>query len=91
MSRWRTAASRKRKIPIIFRLLLPFAPNLDHLATRPAFAKSRCHSDRKLVAAGFEGLLSGKEFLALKLLMPVICGAFWLALAPSRFSVKSAV
>ncbi len=41
--------------------------------------KKRVTADRKLVAAG-EGLLSGKEFLALKLLMPVICGALWFAL-----------
>jgi tight adherence protein C len=71
---------QERKLPVIFRLLLPFAPNLDHIVTRPAFEKARVTADRKLVAAGFEGLLSGKEFLALKLLMPVICGALWFAL-----------
>ncbi|HRU71075.1 MAG TPA: type II secretion system F family protein [Kiritimatiellia bacterium] len=71
---------QERRLPIIFRLLLPFAPNLDHFVTRPSFEKTRVAADRKLVAAGFEGLLSGKEFLALKLLMPVVCGAFWFAL-----------
>ena len=71
---------QERKLPAIFRLLLPFAPNLYHVVTRPAFVKARVTADRKLVAAGFEGLLSGKEFLALKLLMPVICGALWFAL-----------
>ena len=71
---------QERKLPAIFRLLLPFAPNLYHVVTRPAFEKVRVTADRKLVAAGFEGLLSGKEFLALKLLMPVICGALWFAL-----------
>ena len=71
---------QERKLPIVFRLLLPFVPNLDGLVARPAFEKARVTADRKLVAAGFEGLLSGKEFLALKLLMPVVCGAFWFAL-----------
>ena len=71
---------QERKLPLLFRLLLPFVPNLDGLVARPAFEKARVTADRKLVAAGFEGLLSGKEFLALKLLMPVVCGAFWFAL-----------
>ena len=70
---------QERKLPFIFRLLLPFVPNLDGVVMRPAFAQTRAAADRKLVAAGFEGLLSGKEFAAIKLLMPVVCGAFWFA------------
>jgi hypothetical protein len=30
---------QERKLPVIFRLLLPFAPNLDHIVTRPALKK----------------------------------------------------
>ena len=70
---------QERKLPLIFRLLLPFAPNFDGVVLRPAFAKTRDTADRKLVAAGYEGLLTGKEFAAIKLLMPVVCGAFWFA------------
>ena len=70
---------QERKLPLIFRLLLPFVPNLDSLVMRQAFAKVRDSADRKLVSAGFEGLLSGKEFAAIKLLMPIVCGAFWFA------------
>ena len=70
---------QERKLPLIFRLLLPFVPNLDGLVMRPAFAKARDTADRKLVAAGYEGLLSGREFAAIKLLMPIACGAFWFA------------
>ncbi len=70
---------QERKLPLLFRLLLPFVPNLDGLVARPSFAKAREAADRKLVAAGFEGLLSGKEFVAIKLLVPVACGAFWFA------------
>ena len=71
---------QERKLPIIFRLLLPFTPNLEGVAGRPSFDKARVAADQKLVAAGFEGLLSGKEFLAIKILMPIVCGAFWAAL-----------
>lgn len=70
---------QERKLPLLFRLLLPFVPNLDGLVTRPSFAKAREAADRKLVAAGFEGLLSGKEFVAIKVLVPLACGAFWFA------------
>jgi len=70
---------QERKLPLIFRLLLPFVPNLDGLVMRPAFAKARETADRKLVAAGYEGLLSGREFAAIKILMPVACGAVWFA------------
>ena len=71
---------QERKLPLVFRLLLPFVPNLDGLIMRPAFDAVRDTADRKLVAAGYEGLLSGREFAAVKLLVPVVCGAFWFAL-----------
>ncbi len=71
---------QERKLPLLFRLLLPFVPNLDGLVSHPSFAKAREAAERKLVAAGFEGLLSGKEFVAIKFLVPVVCGAFWFAL-----------
>ena len=70
---------QERKLPLVFRLLLPFAPNLDGLVMRPAFKKASDMAERQLVAAGFEGLLSGKEFTALKMLTPIACGAFWFA------------
>jgi tight adherence protein C len=71
---------QERKLPLIFRLLIPFVPNLDGLVMRPSFGKTRETADRQLVAAGFEGLLSGREFAAIKILMPLVCGAFWFAL-----------
>ncbi len=70
---------QERKLPLVFRLLLPFVPNLDTLVSKPAFRKGRETAERQLIAAGFEGLLNGAEFTALKLLTPVICGAFWFA------------
>jgi tight adherence protein C len=70
---------QERKLPVVFRFLLPFVPNLDGLVSKPSFEKVRTVAERNLIAAGFEGLLSGKEFVALKLLMPVICGAVWFA------------
>ena len=67
----------ERKIPLIFRLLLPFVSNLSRIVNRPAFAKSREMADQMIVASGMEGLLSGSEFVALKILVPIVCGSAW--------------
>ena len=67
----------ERKIPLVFRLLLPFVSNLSRFVNRPAFAKSREMADQMIVASGMEGLLSGSEFIALKILVPIVCGSAW--------------
>ena len=65
----------ERKIPLIFRLLLPFVSNLSRVVMRPAFAKARANADWMIVACGLEGLLTGAEFMALKVLVPLVCGS----------------
>lgn len=65
----------ERKIPLIFRLLLPFVSNLSRVVSRPAFAKARANADWMIVACGLEGLLTGAEFMALKVLVPLVCGS----------------
>ncbi len=60
-----------RALPLAFRLLLPLTPNLDGLLRRPAFAPSASAAAWQLTAAGYEGLLTGREFVALKFLMPI--------------------
>jgi tight adherence protein C len=67
----------ERKIPLVFRLLLPFVSNLSRIVEKPAFAKSRETAERMIVASGLEGLLSGSEFVALKILLPLVCGSLW--------------
>ena len=60
-----------RSLPLLYRALLPFASNLDALVSRPAMAGMVAHADETLVSAGFEGLLSGREFMALRVLVPL--------------------
>lgn len=66
-----------RALPPAVRLLLPLAPNLSRMASGAAFRKSREAADRMIVSAGLEGLLTGAEFVALKFLMPAVCGTAW--------------
>jgi len=65
----------ERKIPLVFRLLLPFVSNLSGIVMRPAFAEARSAADWMIVACGLEGLLTGAEFVALKVLVPLVCGS----------------
>jgi len=71
---------QERILPLVFRLLLPFVPNLLPVVSRPSFKKTCDAANRQLVASGFEGLLSGEEFVALKFLMPAVIGSIWCGL-----------
>ncbi|MBR1588435.1 MAG: type II secretion system F family protein [Kiritimatiellae bacterium] len=68
-----------RSLPLVFRMLLPFVPNLLRFVSRPGFARARRAADEMIVASGLEGLLTGAEFVALKFLTPITCGAAWTA------------
>ena len=68
---------QERSLPLVFKLLLPFVGNLDRLVSRPVFAKQIETAEGMLVSAGFEGLLSGREFVELKILTPIVVGALW--------------
>lgn len=63
-----------RSLPIIFKLLLPFVGNFKPLLMSPRFTAARDAADRKIITAGFEGLLTGWEFLALRILNPIVMG-----------------
>ncbi len=82
---------QERRIPFVFRLLFPLAPNLVPFFRRPAFEKTSAAISRKIVAAGFGGLLTAEEFLAMKVLLPGILGVLFsavvialLAIVPGR-------
>ena len=68
---------QERSFPLAFKMLLPFVGNLDGLVSRPTFAKDVAASEALLVAGGYEGLVNGREFVALKILTPVVMGALW--------------
>lgn len=67
----------ERKIPLLMRLLLPLVPNVSRMAAGKSFEKQRREAEWMLVASGLEGLLSATEFIALKFLMPIVCGGAW--------------
>ncbi len=87
----------ERKIPLVMRLLLPLVPNIAGFVNRKSFAKARAEADRMLVSSGLEGLLTGAEFVALKFLIPLVCGGLFAgfvfllaALVPDSFLAGNA-
>jgi len=71
---------QERRLPFLFRLLLPFAPNFRPLLRNPAFAGARERIRARLAAAGFDDLLTDEDYLALGLLLPLVLGPVWIAL-----------
>ena len=69
---------QERAIPVLFKMLLPFAPNFYPLIRRPVFRASVEQADSLLVQGGFEGLITGEEFTALRLMLLWIIPDFWL-------------
>ena len=72
---------QERRLPMVFRLMLPLTPNLKSLAQSAGMERLRLQSDALLITAGYEGLLAGWEFIALKILVPISISPFWCLLA----------
>ncbi len=79
---------KERRLPLSFKLLLPLAPNLKPMMAGPSMAAQRERADARLVTGGFEGLLSGWEYLSLRLLLPVCFGIPWILLIHSGARVS---
>ncbi len=66
-----------RSLPLVFRLLMPLSVNFKGLFAQPAFQGIKQGVNRKITAAGYEGLISPDEYLSLRLLMPICLGLFF--------------
>jgi tight adherence protein C len=65
---------QERKLPLMFRLLMPLAPNFIHFFRKPFFAGAKVQAARRITAAGFDGLITDEEFLSLRVIFPLIFG-----------------
>ncbi len=71
---------QERRLPLLFRMLLPLAPNFKKAFTGASFERVRDRIDQQLTAGGVDGLLSNWEFLSMKVLLPLCIGPFWILL-----------
>jgi len=69
---------QERSLPLIFKMLLPLAPNFKNLLAKPVFKTELERSGSLLVQGGYEGLLTAEEFVALKLMLLWIPPDIWL-------------
>jgi pilus assembly protein TadC len=67
-----------RSIPLIFKLLLPLAPNFFPIIRRPFMRQTVERMDSLLVQGGYEGLISGEEFVALQIMLVWLLPTLWL-------------
>jgi tight adherence protein C len=77
---------QERRLPPLFRLLLPLTPNVIRLFEGPRYDQVRRKIDRQILGAGYEGLLTAREFLALRILIPVVAGGFLVVLMKLAFA-----
>lgn len=68
----------ERSIPLLFKILLPLAPNFFKLVKGKGFSELRAKYSSLLIQAGFEGLLSVEEYLAIKFMLGWIFPDLWL-------------
>lgn len=63
----------ERRLPVMFRLLLPFAPNLKAF-NDAKYNRSREKIGQKLTTGGYDALMTPTEFMSMKILMPIVFG-----------------
>ena len=77
-----------RVLPLLFRLLLPLTPNITPLFRKPMFQTFLPRIRARLISAGFEGLLTAEDFLAMRVLLPLLLGPFWVIITSGMISLR---
>ena len=67
---------QERRIPLLFRLLLPWTALLNRWTLSDDLRAWREKTQSQLVQAGFDGILAAQEFLGLRLLAPLVLSGF---------------
>jgi len=76
----------ERLLPFLFRVMLPLAANLDPLFRKVRLEDTKTKINKQLVAAGYGGVLTAEEFLAMKVLLPLVLGVMLAALTWALFA-----
>lgn len=78
-----------RMLPWIMRLLMPLTANLTPFFGRKQFSAVRRKIQKKLVSAGYDGVVRPAEFLALRVLVPLVLGPLWFLLVKAALSANT--
>lgn len=63
---------QERRLPVLFRVLLPLTPSLAQFLNHPRLKRAREQALVGLTSGGFDDVISPPEFLALQVLIPLI-------------------
>ena len=80
-SKQKDAIRKEKPIPIMFRLVLSFTPVLFPFVKRSEFRTIRSNTGKKLTSAGYDDTLQTEEFMALRILVPLVLGPSLVLLA----------
>lgn len=82
---------QERRLPLLFRLFLPFAHRMSQLWSMPEWQFRQSQVQKKLVTSGFDNLIAPAEFGWLRVMIPLCAGTIFtilvyilLTLAPGR-------
>ena len=80
---------KERRLPIIFRLLLPLAPNLTPIFSKKFFQKSTKKLTSQIISAGYDSLITAEEIMALRLIFPLLLGPIWVLIVKGGISASN--
>ena len=63
---------QERRLPMLFRALLPLPPLLTPYFRKPRYRKMREQTLISLIAGGFDDIIAADEFMALRVLTPLV-------------------
>ena len=58
-----------RALPLFFRMFLPLTPNLNFITRSELFNETNRRVDEQIIMAGYEGVITARQFLGLRILI----------------------
>ena len=80
---------QERRLPFLLRILLPLMPSLSLFFKRAQFKPARKRILWQLTTAGFEDIISPHEFLAIRILMPLIIAPIFCIILLGLFALST--
>lgn len=78
---------KEKKLPFFFRILFPFTPMLIPFFKKPQFKKKLENVFKKLTSSGYDDIIKPEEFMAIRVLMPLVAGPAIILLAAMLLSL----
>ncbi len=78
---------QERRLPLLLSMLLPLTPYFARWFSGPRFQKTREHLAARLTSAGFDDVITPAEFLALRVLCPLLISPLLIVILISLFAL----